>query len=307
MNKIFVVGSMNMDLIIKADRIPDLGETLQGTNFCMLPGGKGANQAVACSILGGTPYMIGSIGDDIFGKLIEDDLKEKGVNIDHIEKFQDMASGVACILINNSDNRIILDQGANKKTSYHHVESVLSTLAKQSDILLTQLEIPVETVFESLVLAKELGLMTILNPAPAKELPDTIYQYVDIIIPNEIEAEMITGIDCSDEKFNQKVVSFFIDKGVREVLITRGKKGSIYGSEKRMKICPSYEVDVIDTTGAGDAYVGAIASRVAMGFSVTESLKFATASSALAVTKLGALKSLPTIEEVNNFLKRKQG
>ncbi len=307
MSEIFVVGSLNMDLIFSTKRLPKVGETMQSDNFNMLPGGKGANQAVACALLDVSSYMIGNIGDDLFGEMIRKSLKIKGVNTDYLSICKGSNTGVACIVLNNKDNRIILDQGANQVTLYPQVSAVLNQVAKEKDVLLAQLEIPLDTVFKALVLAKKKGLTTILNPAPAKKLPDNIYEYIDIIIPNEIEAEMITRINSNSPNFNQLVVEYFINKGVKEVIITKGCKGSIYGDSNGFITVKPFDVEVVDTTGAGDAFVGAITSCVAKGYSVKESLDFASASSALAVMKLGAQNSMPTLKEVEDFLNRKLG
>jgi ribokinase len=305
MNNVFVVGSLNIDLIFNTQRIPEVGETMQSDSFSMLSGGKGANQAVACSQLIGSSYMIGNIGDDLFGKMLINDLEQKMVNTKYINVSKVNNSGVACILLNNGDNRIILDQGANANTSFEQVEKVLIYVSKKKDVLLTQLEVPVETVIKSLALAKNNGLITVFNPAPAKSLSDDIYKYVDVITPNEIEAEMITGFNSDSEYFNKNVVNYFLDKGVKEVVITKGCKGSVYGDGKDLILVKPFDVKVMDTTGAGDAFVGALASRIACGFSVKESLTFASASSALAVTKFGAQASMPSLREVEDFLNRK--
>ena len=305
MNNLFIVGSMNIDLIFSAKRIPKVGETMQSDSFDMLSGGKGANQAVASALLNTSSYMIGNVGDDLFGKIILDELKNRMVITDYINVSKKTSSGVACILLSDEDNRIILDQGANAKTSFSQVNKVLSKIAKKNDVFLAQLELPAETVKKPLEKAKNLGLKTILNPAPAQVLPEEIYKYVDIIIPNEIEAEMITGINSNSIHFNKHVVDYFINKGVKEVIITRGCNGSVYGDSHGLIMIRPFKVKVVDTTGAGDAFVGAIASKVASGSSVKESLTFATAASALAVTKFGAQASMPNLKDIEDFLSRK--
>lgn len=307
MNKVFVVGSMNMDLIFNTNRIPESGETMHSDNFSILPGGKGANQAVACSMLGTKSYMIGNVGSDMFARMIREDLQNFGVNIDFVIEKAEVTSGVACIIVCNNDNRIILDHGANISTSSKTVHEALNKYGKENDVLLAQLEIPYETVFKSLLLAKNKGLKTILNPAPGYPLPQEIYQYVDVIVPNEIEAEMLTGLSSKSENFDEEAIKFFLKKGVKEVVITKGCKGSVYGDKKNLIYTEPYQVNVVDTTGAGDAFVGAIASGVAKGKMVKDSLEFATACSALAVTKFGAQKSMPSLQEVEKFLKESKG
>lgn len=305
MNNVFIVGSLNIDLIFSMKRIPEAGETMHSDDFCMLPGGKGANQAVACALMGATTYMIGNVGSDLFGDIISKSLKENQVKIDYVNIAKEKSSGVACILLNNGDNRIILDHGANQDTSYEQVKSILNRYAKKDDVLLTQLEVPLDTVTKTLELAKKIGMKTILNPAPAHKLSDEIYKYIDVLIPNEIEAEMITGINSSSSSFDKCAIEHFTIKGVKEVVITKGFKGSVYGDNNCLISVKPFEVKVVDTTGAGDAYVGAIASQVAKGLSVKESLDYANASSALAVTKFGAQGSMPRLKEVEEFLRRK--
>ena len=305
MGNVFVVGSMNIDLIFNTKRIPESGETMQSDSFHMLSGGKGANQAVACSLLGTSSYMIGNVGNDLFGEQVIKSLEDSSVNVDYILKNENKSTGVACIILNQGDNRIILDQGANSETSYIQVSTILHYLANKNDVLLAQLEVPVDTILKSFAAAKQKGLKTILNPAPAQDLPEEIYNDVDIIIPNEIEAEMITGISSKSEYFDQDVINFFLTRGVKEVIITKGCKGSVYGSVNDLFYTGAYDVDVVDTTGAGDAFVGAIACEVAMGKTVKDSLKFATASSALAVSRFGAQNSMPNRYEVEDFLKGK--
>ncbi|MFA7075722.1 MAG: ribokinase [Candidatus Izemoplasmatales bacterium] len=303
MKNIFVVGSLNMDLVFSVKKVPKQGETLLSNNFTMLSGGKGANQAVASSFLGSTTYMIGNVGQDPFGNTIIDNLKLAGVYTDNIHKTIEKQTGVACVILSNNDNRIILDQGANGFTYYEQVRKALKELAKKDDVFLTQLEIPVNTVVKSIVLAKNMGLKTILNPAPASILPEEVYTYIDLIIPNEIEAEIITGYERSNADFDRLVVDFFISKGVKEVVITKGKQGLVYGNKKIVKKVDAFDVTVVDTTGAGDAFVGAIASEISKGRDVLDSLTFASAASAIAVSRFGAQKSMPTISEVECFIK----
>jgi ribokinase len=307
MNNVFIVGSMNIDLIFSTKRIPEAGETLHGDDFSMLAGGKGANQAVACALLGASSYMIGNVGDDLFGDMILENLKKHSVNTEYVSSIKNKTSGVACIILNDGDNRIILDQGANENTLYSQVKKTLGKLGKENDVLLAQLEIPVETVLKTFELAKKMGMKTLLNPAPAQKLPDEIYKFVDVIVPNEIEAEMITGISSHSDNFSRYVVQYFINKGVKEVIITRGCKGSVYGDDNGLIEIRPFKVKVVDTTGAGDAFVGALAAQMSKGFNAKQSLDYATAGSALSVTKFGAQNSMPSLEAVEELLRRKQG
>ncbi|MFW5889605.1 MAG: ribokinase [Bacillota bacterium] len=305
MNKIFVVGSLNMDLVFTVERIPNQGETLNSKNFIMEPGGKGANQALTCSILQADVYFIGCVGNDIFGERIINDLTKRNIDTENIHIIKKETTGIAGIIINNGDNRIITNPGANNHVDYKLVKNVLAKNANKKDVFLTQLEIPIETVSKSLAYAKAKKLITILNPAPARKLPEDIYKDIDIIIPNEIEAEMISGISREEDNFNQKAIEYFINKGVKEVIITKGDKGSIYGNGKELIKFKAYKVNVVDTTGAGDTFVATIANEISKGKEVVDSIKKASAASAIAVSKLGAQKSIPTIAEIDKFLKER--
>jgi len=306
MNKVWVVGSLNMDLIFTVERIPTQGETLHSNHFMMEPGGKGANQAVTCSQLKSDVSFIGCVGDDIFGQRLLEELEAHHIETQYIKTIQDEATGIAGIIVNHGDNRIIINSGANKHLHFKQVKDILSKEAKQGDVFLTQLEIPLETVKESLAYAKKLGLKTILNPAPAKSLPKEIYQYIDIIIPNEVEAEMLSGVQTNDSAFNHKVIDFFLDKGIKDVVITKGNQGSIYGSQSVYKSFGTYDVKPVDSTGAGDAFVATIACQLAKGKKVEDSIAYASAVSAMVVSKMGAQASIPSLSDVKDFMKDKE-
>lgn len=295
-----------MDIIFTVDRFPNEGETLHAQAFSVLPGGKGANQAVACANFGVPTIMIGSVGDDSFGEQSLRGLLQAKVSVDNIQVKKNFSTGIACILINNGDNRIILNEGANMMTSVDDSLDVL-TKAGTGHVLLTQLEVPTQTVVESILEAKERDFFTILNPAPAKTIPEKILSHVDLIIPNEIEAEMLTGYDVKDPYFDRRVVDYFTEKGVKEVVITKGANGAIYGNAKELFSVKVFPIDVVDTTGAGDTFVGAIATEVAKGKKVKDALVFASAAAALTISRLGAQNAIPKLEDVEQFIKRKQG
>ncbi len=306
MKKVYIVGSINKDIIFKLNRFPNEGETMPAQKYFTLPGGKGANQAVACSHFGVPTELIASVGDDVFGEESIQGLITAKVNVDHVTIKKNTTTGIACILINNGDNRIILNEGANDMTSPLDAIDVLDR-AKDNEVLLAQFEVPVPTVVESIQKAKEKHFFTILNPAPAKTIPEDIYPSIDLIIPNEIEAQMITGYSLHDPDFDQKVIHYFISKGVKEVVMTKGANGSVYANRHEIYPLKAFKVQVVDSTGAGDTFVGAIASEIAKGKTVKEALVFASAASAITISRLGAQSSIPHLEDVNLFLQRKNG
>lgn len=306
MRKIIVAGSMNMDLVFSVDKLPQKGETLIGKGFIMNPGGKGANQATCCAKLNSNAYMIGNVGDDILGASLIDTLKDSGVNTTFVKKIKNSTTGVAGIIVLDGDNRIILDSAANDSVGYEQIENVLDDIAEPKDIFLTQFEIPYQSVMLGLRKAKSKGMITILNPAPAFKIEDDYYDYIDIIIPNEIEAEMITGVNRTDQDFSSKVIDYFLSKGVKEVILTLGKEGAVYGKKGLYKTFPAWEVEVIDSTAAGDTFVGTVAAELAKGSLIGNVITKATAAAAITVSRLGAQNAIPCENEIATFMSRKE-
>ena len=299
MKKVVVVGSINMDLVTRCKRAPKGGETLFGEEFSQVPGGKGANQAVAIGKLGTNVIMLGKIGKDSFGKDMLASMEKNGVNIQHIEEGE-KATGIAKIIVEESgQNRILVVAGANSEVDKEYVDRHLAAI-KESDIVVTQLEIPIETVEYTLKKAKEFGKITILNPAPARELSDEIIKNSDFIIPNESELALITGMAVETEEEIKKAGKKLLDMGVKNLIITLGSKGSLHLNRDKCEFHSAYKVKAIDTTAAGDSFIGGVV-RELNGDSISEAIEFGTKVSAIAVTKKGAQTSIPTIEELIEF------
>ena len=286
MKKVVVVGSINMDLVTRCKRAPKGGETLFGEEFSQVPGGKGANQAVAIGKLGTNVIMLGKIGKDSFGKDMLASMEKNGVNIQHIEEGE-KATGIAKIIVEESgQNRILVVAGANSEVDKEYVDRHLAAI-KESDIVVTQLEIPIETVEYTLKKAKEFGKITILNPAPARELSDEIINNSDFIIPNESELALITGMAVETEEEIKKAGKKLLDMGVKNLIITLGSKGSLHLNRDKCEFHSAYKVKAIDTTAAGDSFIGGVV-RELNGDNISEAIEFGTKVSAIAVTKKGA-------------------
>lgn len=301
MNKtIAVIGSMNMDLVVKTDEIPAVGETLIGNELLQIPGGKGANQGVAIAKLGNRVLFLGMVGKDSFGDGLLTSMYSAGVDIKHIEKV-DESTGIAVINVDKSgNNNIVVIPGANGKVDKDYLERHLDAF-KESDIAVFQLEIPLNTVKEGLRIAKEHGNTTILNPAPAYELDDETIKNIDILIPNEHEMERLTGLKLEDEESMLKASEILFDKGIKKLVITLGSRGALYVDPTRHEMFPAYKVKAVDTTAAGDSFVGGFISSYIETGDITKSIEMGQKTAALSVQKVGAQSSLPTRAEVENF------
>ncbi len=300
MKKIFVLGSINYDLVISSPYIPENGETLSGSGFFTNSGGKGANQAVACSKLGANAIMLGATGDDIFGKECKKALQSFGVNTDFIQEVENCNTGVAVIVISGGDNRIILEGGANHRFNKEKMYALMEENLKENDILVCQLEIPLECVSKAFDIAKRKGVTTVLNPAPAKKINNNILNNTDIIIPNQSEAEILSGIKTDTLEGVKKAYDYFIKTGIKEVIITLGSKGCYYDG----RIFPAIKVEkVVDTTAAGDTFIGALVSQISKGKPIEESIDFCQKACALKITRKGAQIGIPTSEEVTEYYK----
>lgn len=283
-----------MDLVIRTPYVPKAGETITGSDFAMNPGGKGANQAAACGKLGGEVFMAGCVGEDIFGASMLENLKTYRVNVEGVRKTEG-ASGIAVITVCDGDNRIILDKGANEKVEEADVDRLLET-ATAGDIFLVQLENPVDLVGAALKKAKEKGLFTLLNPAPWNDGIVGYLKYVDLLTPNETELALASRMEDIDRGLH-KVLSL----GVGQVLVTLGGDGyRIYGENEDVK-GECMKVAVVDTTAAGDTFTGALAVELARGTSLREAAAFASRCASIACTKYGAMRSIPTREEVSEY------
>jgi ribokinase len=301
---ITVIGSLNMDLVTYVTRLPQTGETVIGKDFKQMPGGKGANQADAIAKLGVPVRMLGGVGEDALGKALLISLHKDGVDIAQIESFTNCSTGMATITVDDEGNNwIVVTPGANYRFSAERLEKSKAIIAA-SAIIVTQLEIPLETVRYSLELAKKLGKATILNPAPACALDDALLSAVDILIPNETELELLSGDLLHTEAEISAAARKLIKRGVKEVIVTLGAKGCIYVSSEHTRIFEAYKVDAVDTTAAGDSFIGGLAVALSEGKTIEAAIFFAMAVAALTVTKKGAQSSLPYRNEVEEFLCR---
>ena len=299
---IVVVGSSNMDLVAKAPRIPVVGETLTGTDFFMVPGGKGANQAVAAAKLGSEVVFVAKLGRDVFASKSIENFKSVNIDTKHVEQLEGVPSGVALIAIDDQGgNMIIVVPGANGKLTPADVDKAKPDIAKAS-VVVAQLEVPIETVEQAAKVAHENNVLFILDPAPARPLSDELLGMVDIIKPNEIEAEAITGIKVVDPESAAQAADALLAKGVKAVIITLGEKGLMLATKDLKETIPSHTVNAVDSTAAGDAFTGALAHRLAQGDSLRDAAIYANVVAAISVTRLGAQPSMPTNEEVDAFM-----
>ena len=294
--KVFIVGSLNMDLVIRAPFMPENGVTVSGGGFMTNPGGKGANQAAAVGKLGGNAYMVGCVGD-AFGDELKNTLLGYNVNVDFVEKINGVSSGIAVIVVVDGDNRIILDAGANGRVTESLIDRALET-AEAGDILVAQLEIGLNEVEYALKKAKEKGLVTVLNPAPAKKISIETLKNCDYFIPNQSEAEFYTGIFPEDEASAKKCALYLTKSGIKTVIITMGAKGSACIERGEYFAVDCFRVKTVDTTAAGDTYVGALVTALCEGKDIKTAMIFASKASSITVTRSGAQRSIPTREEV---------
>ncbi len=300
-NKIVVVGSMNTDMVVNSERIPLPGETVLGGKFMMNSGGKGANQAVAAARLGGNVYFIARSGNDIFGKRAVDLYKEDDINTDYIVTDPELPSGVALILVDaKGENSISVASGANGALSPKDIDAAAGLIA-ECKIVLMQLETPIETIEYTARMAHRLGKTVILNPAPARELSDSLLENVDILIPNETEAALLSGVEVKDEEDARVAADALSRRGVATVIITLGSKGALVKDGDSYALVPSRKVKAVDTTAAGDTFCGALAVALSEGRSIVEAVGFATRCASITVTRPGAQMSLPRRCEVENL------
>ncbi|MEK5057278.1 ribokinase [Paenibacillus shunpengii] len=286
--KVTVIGSSSMDLVVTSSKRPGAGETVLGESFKTVPGGKGANQAVAAARLGAEVTMIGRVGDDHYGKIILDNFKQNGVIVDYVEPVTDMESGTAHIILAEGDNSIVFVKAANDEVTPAYVEQTVEVI-KNSDIVLIQQEIPEETVEHVAALCSELGVPLMLNPAPARPVSDELIEKAAYITPNEHEAKII---------FDGASVHDSLRKYPNKLLVTEGKNGVRFYDGAEEILVPSYAVEAVDTTGAGDTFNAAFAVALAEGKSLQDSIKFANRAASLSVMKFGAQGGMPTRDEV---------
>lgn len=302
MAAISVIGSLNMDLVVRTPKMPLAGETLAGSDFHIIPGGKGANQAVAAARAGAATRMIGCVGADPFGRELLDSLSLSGVDVEGVSISENSPTGTATIIVEDSgQNRIIIVPGANALVSEDYIEELWQSI-EQSGLILLQHEIPLETVHYILARAKTAGIPVILNPAPVYDIPEDQLSLVHTLILNEIEAAALTSLEVTDAGSAHKAAQALNCRGVERVIITMGATGTVLVDSSYDLFQPAFKVESVDTTAAGDTFAGGYAACILGGKNPPEALLYAAAASALAVTRLGAQTSIPCKEEVQAFL-----
>ena len=301
MKNILVVGSINIDFCIHTDKLPVLGETVAGYGFGTKPGGKGANQAVGMAKLGANVKMIGAVGDDISGGTLLYTLKEHHVGCAAVQQVHG-PTGTALITVCRGDNCIIIDKGANAYVTPQVLERE-RPLFEWADIVVLQFEIPEETIAYAVKTAKAYGATVVVNPAPAPATADaSLLKQIDILIPNEYEASMLLHQEIRTEEDERRAVLAFADLGVKNVIITLGARGSILYDGKEISRQSSLPTQVVDTTAAGDSFISGICTALSKGAALREAAYYASAVSALTVSRDGAIPSLPTADEVEHYM-----
>ena len=297
-----VVGSLNMDLVARAPRMPEPGETIIGGDFRNVPGGKGANQAVAAARLGASVSMVGRVGRDAFGGPLLEALDADGIDHAHVIQDPQAATGVALIVVDDAgQNSIVVASGANMRFSPCDVDAAEDVIAG-ADALLLQLESPLETVTRAAAVAQDHGVLVILNPAPARDLPETLLSTVDVLIPNESETALLAGQPVDGLSQAEDAAVVLLQLGVGTVILTLGERGALLAQTAGAERVPAFAVDPVDTTAAGDAFVGGFAVALAEGRRMAEAVRWGNAAGALATTKMGAQPSLPSRRAVERLL-----
>mgnify|MGYP004540631777 FL=1 len=299
MGKILVIGSLNIDMVMRVDHMPAAGETILCDGMKLVAGGKGANQACAAGRLGTDVTMLGAIGNDSHGEMQRDSLQRSGVDVSGLITKESVSTGTAFITVNKEgNNSIVVVQGANAQFTPEDIEAHRDLL-EECEIVILQLEIPMDTVLYAVKLARTLGKTVILDPAPVPEhFPEELYQYVDIIKPNESELSRLTGI-ADAQNHLEEAVQIVKDHGVKNVLVTLGGDGVYLDTENEPPVhIPAKKVEVVDTTAAGDSFTAALAAMLLEGKTLKEAAEFANQVSAIVVTREGAQDSIPTLQEV---------
>lgn len=300
--KVAVAGSFVVGLTLRSDRYPVAGETVLAHDFDMGPGGKGSNQAVQVARLGVPVQFIGVIGDDDFGRIGTDLYREEGVGTDHLTITSETNTGVGFIMLDTAgDNRILLDPGSNEEFGPEHVRAARDTISACS-VVMTQLEIPAATAHEAMELGKRCGCTTLLNPAPVRPLPQEIFQHIDLLTPNQTEARVLLGVAPDDPTPDLDLCGRLLELGVGTVVLTRGEDGAVIVTPEGTTEVASAAVQVTDSTGAGDAFNGALAAALAEGATLEDAVLSGTRAGALACTKLGVIPALPTRNELDELL-----
>jgi ribokinase len=301
MTDIVVVGSLNADLVVRSPRFPKPGETIRGEDLATIPGGKGANQAVAAARLGADVAMVGCVGADAFGSMLIENLKRNHVDTKRVLRDGSAATGTAIIVVDsNGENSIILSPGANGRINSGDIDANALAGAR---LLLLQFEIPMETVVHAARLAREQKVKVVVNPAPAHEIPDELLKHTDYILPNETELALLTGKDTRDKASLEAAARSLVKRGVPNVIVTLGARGALVMTRLGKTYVPPYKVRPVDTTAAGDAFIGGMACALVNRKSLKDAVQYGCACGALATTKFGAQPSLPTADEVKKLMR----
>lgn len=295
---VVVVGSLNMDLVMRTPRVPVGGETLHGHEFSTLPGGKGANQAVACARLGAKVSMIGQVGNDGFGTTLRDGLAADGIDVSGVLQTTAVGTGVAMILVEDiGQNRIVLAAGANGALTPDDIEAQAALIGGAA-MLVLQLEVPMPVVERAIAIAHSAGVPVLLNPGPAKPLAEPLWSQIDLLIPNESEAELLSGIAVTDAASAYTAARVFRQRGVKCVLITLGANGVAVIDDAGERHLPAHVVKAVDTTAAGDTFIGGLTAGLVEGMAMDEAVALGQRASALCVTRHGAQPSIPYRREI---------
>ncbi len=301
---VVVFGSVNIDLVTRVWEFPKPGETLTGLSFQTFPGGKGANQAVACARLETVTKMVGRVGSDVFGKTLRNNLKSNQVDIQFLQEDENTSSGVAVITVNEkAENQIIVIPGANGEVGDEELDRLEDALA-DAQILLLQLEVPMGAVNRAAKMAHQRGVTVILDPAPAQPISKELIENINYITPNQVEAAMLVGFPITTEKEAQKACRKLIEQGIENVIIKMGENGVVYANHKEQVHIPAIPVKAVDTVAAGDAFNGALAAGLAAGMTVQDAIRWGNAGGAWSVTRAGAQTSLPYLNELKALLEK---
>lgn len=304
-SNIIVIGSSNTDMVIRCERLPGPGETVLGGEFMMNRGGKGANQAVAAARLGGSVSFVAELGDDLFGRKTVSDLAKLGVDTSNVVMTPASPSGVALINVDaRGENSITVASGANALLDKAAIDAAADVIAS-AEVMLLQLETPIETISYAAAMAKSYGVKVMLNPAPAPSvpLPDELLKNIDILIPNKTEAEIISGVKITGSDSERQAIETIASKGIGVTIITLGSKGALLCVDAECVEVASPVVEAIDTTGAGDTFCGALCVALTEGMELVEAVRFANCAAAISVTRKGAQQSIPSRSEVDDFMK----
>lgn len=292
MKNILVVGSINIDLVMNTERVARVGETVRGTSFNTIAGGKGANQAVAAARLGAKVKMLGAVGNDAYGNVLVEGMQKDGIDVSGIERF-DTSTGVAVIVVCNGDNSIIINAGANACVTPEYIDRHIDAI-EWADFVIMQYEIPMETVLHTARIAHELGKIVVINPAPMTETPDELIKICDLFVPNQTEANALLGEECDEQTAVKKIKEL----GAKSVLMTLGSKGSLMFDGRDMEYTPAVKVEAVDSTAAGDCFIGALVTALSEDKPMKEAVRFATKAASVSVTRSGAQTSLPYRREI---------